>query len=67
MKNVVCWCCENFILQEDVLKNKEKIIDGICLYKNSFCYSEGEVCQEFILRRGLHTNRNIPDICKKYK
>lgn len=62
MKEVVCWCCENY-----------KLVDlydtdwGFCVHKNSELSGYDRVCEEFIMRRGLYTKRTVPDYCRNYK
>lgn len=67
MQEVVCWCCEHFVLLNELEILGNKLTNGKCQYKNLKCYSENKVCEEFILRSGLHTKKIIPEICKNYK
>lgn len=64
MSEVLCWCCENFVLFHD--NPDEKDCDGICKYKKLICNAQSRVCEEFIMRSGLHTRKSIPSYCRNY-
>lgn len=64
MSEVLCWCCENFVLFYD--NSEEKNCDGICKYKKLICNAQSRVCEEFIMRSGLHTRKSIPSYCRNY-
>lgn len=64
MSEVLCWCCENFVLFDD--NPDEKDCDGICKYKKLICNAQSRVCEEFIMRSGLHTRKSIPSYCRNY-
>lgn len=60
MEEVLCWCCEYYTaFAED--------IDGICGLNSLFVSFEGDACENFLLKSGLHTNRTIPKYCNNYK
>lgn len=61
MAKVHCWCCDNFIMIEDPLILKYTTLYGICKQKCEPCYMHDKVCKFFTLRKGLHTERTIPD------
>jgi hypothetical protein len=63
MQEVVCWCCEYFILSEKLKSLNGKFINGKCEYHGLSCFSESKVCEEFQLRSGLHTTKITLDIC----
>ena len=59
-KEVECWCCKHFVL-------REKTETGGCINKWVVVPAHDRVCEDFELRDGLHTERTIPDYCKKCK
>ena len=61
MSEVLCWCCKYFVLLEE--HSYEKWY-GICENKNVIILAENKVCEEFILKSGLHTKKTIPDYCR---
>ena len=69
MLEVVCWCCQNFNSKEylEIELISGKLVNGICVLKNITCHSEDNVCEEFIIRKGLFIKRIIPSHCKFYK
>lgn len=62
MKEVECWCCENYKFLPD-----EETDNGFCILKNTRLSAYDKVCEEFIMMRGLYTRRPIPDYCINYK
>ncbi len=64
MNEVVCWCCEYFVLLENAKTHNEIFAAGKCKNKGVFCHSGDRVCEDFVLRKGLHTVRTIPTFCK---
>ena len=58
--NVVeCWCCAYFWQYDE----DERIY---CKLKNVDISLHDTVCADFLLNKGLHTGRTIPDYCKNY-
>ena len=61
MSEVLCWYCEYFLVNgEDGTRN------GTCLKIPMMLSPYNEVCEEFIMKKGLHTKRTIPEFCKNY-
>ena len=59
MKEMECWCCDSF-------RGKTSVVDGYCIkLKKDICGLD-RVCKNFILNKGFHTNRIIPDYCVNY-
>lgn len=57
---VECWCCKYYWpYDEDNDKH--------CVLKDIEVSPYAAVCEDFELRDGLHTDRTIPDYCKKRK
>ena len=63
MEEVRCWCCEHFILEDDFSKMTD--VYGICKIKNEGFFMHNKVCEFFVLRKGLHTQKIIPDYVVK--
>lgn len=61
MECVVCWCCGHY---EPVFKDTIEL--GLCIPCKKVVSAFDNVCEEFVLRKGLHTRREIPDYCKNY-
>ena len=62
MNVVLCWCCDYFIAPfEDTTEI------GVCKLNKKIICSRDKVCEEFIIHRGLHTEREIPEYCKNRK
>ncbi len=55
--DMLCWCCEHFVLYED----EERDVDylGVCKMKDKKCSPDEKVCKEFIIKSGLHTNLKL--------
>ena len=53
MSEVLCWYCENFVFFSD--NPDEKNCIGVCTYKKIICDAQSRVCEDFIMRSGLHT------------
>lgn len=64
---VVCWCCEYFDPKFEDPIEKEKMTGGVCTEKEMECLPYAKVCEDFLLRSGLHTRRSIPSYYKHYK
>ena len=67
MAEVVCWCCEHFAPRCEIYEGKEVIKSGVCGIKMIDISTENRVCEDFLLRSGLFTQRSIPSYCKNYK
>lgn len=67
MSEMKCWCCEHFILYENVEIIDGKLTNGKCIYKNVLRYANNTVCEDFIVRKGLYSKRTIPSHCKNYR
>lgn len=67
MSEVVCWCCEHFEPNYCDSSKRNVISGGFCKRFNANCLPEDSVCEEFLLRSGLHTSRTIPENCKLYE
>ena len=65
MKEVLCWCCEYFYLLTDAKVQGE--ISGECLKKKEIVNGSDRVCEQFLIKSGLHTARVIPEYCLNYK
>ena len=63
MKEIVCWCCEHYRVY---LKEGDMDL-GICLLHNKELPTENRVCEDFILKFGVYTKREIPSYCKHYQ
>ena len=59
-KVVECWCCKHFTLRD----NHDT---GACALKWKIVPAHDKVCEDFVMLKGLYTNRTIPDYCKNYK
>lgn len=64
MSEVLCWYCENFVFFSD--NPDEKNCIGVCTYKKIICDAQSRVCEDFIMRSGLHTKKSIPGYCRNY-
>ena len=64
MPNVVCWCCQHYKTDAET---EPDLRIGMCLQKIRVCLAFSEVCQDFLLTKGLYTKRIIPDHCKNYR
>jgi len=62
-KFVECWHCEHYVWFS--LSNDNSF--AICDVKNSCVFANNKVCEQFLLGKGVHTNRDIPDYCIHYK
>ncbi|MBQ8868785.1 MAG: hypothetical protein IJ027_03590 [Oscillospiraceae bacterium] len=62
MKYVLCYCCDKY---EVVFEDTNEL--GLCRPCKKVVSAYDEVCKELIMRRGFHTEREIPDYCKNYK
>ena len=67
MEYVKCWCCEHYDIFDEKALSMPEFYAAICNITDTLAYAQSDVCPEFILRQGLHTNRLIPDYCKNYK
>lgn len=64
MNNFVeCWHCEHYVWFSVDRNN----LFAICDVKNSCVIACEKVCEQFILAKGIHTKRDIPDYCIHYK
>ncbi len=61
MGEVLCWCCENYHVVYEHTTEK-----GLCMLREKIVLGNDSVCDEFIMRKGLYTKREIPDYCKNY-
>jgi len=61
-KRVVCGYCEHYLWFSCDKKNQI----AVCEVKGRVVSGYSEVCEEFIIHRGVHTTRKIPDYCKRY-
>ncbi len=61
MKDVECWCCENYKLFID-----ESTDNGFCILHGTRLSAYDVVCKFFIKRCGLYTKRSIPEYCINY-
>jgi len=66
MAEVVCWCCEHYIQFENPKTIENLFIDGRCSLLGICRREDNAVCEEFIMRSGLYTKREIPKYCKNY-
>ncbi|MBE6750107.1 MAG: hypothetical protein E7560_02970 [Ruminococcaceae bacterium] len=64
---VVCWCCEYFFPEFGDPINKGKMTGSMCSKREASRLPSDNVCEEFLLRSGLHTRKSIPSYCKHYK
>ena len=64
MAEVRCWCCKHFVMIENLSMLRCTDLYGICKHKNKPCYLQSKVCNFFVLRQGLYTNKTIPKIPK---
>ena len=60
MSEVRCWCCEYYILIDNPYVLHFDNLYGICKRKRELCYMHNKICDFFVLRQGLHTNKAIP-------
>ncbi|MBO5105483.1 MAG: hypothetical protein J6C29_01145 [Clostridia bacterium] len=65
MPYMLCWCCEYFVFSKEIQTDKETEFYGICKKNGEICFSQACVCEDFILKSGLHTTRIIPDFYNK--
>ena len=63
MAEVVCGNCDHYLYYKEE-ENNEVVLCDFCGKRVS---AYNPVCEEFVLMRGLHTVRTIPDYCKHYK
>ncbi len=61
MREVTCSACNNY----DVIYENTTDI-GFCLLWRKRVLDLDRVCEEFVIRKGLHTKREIPKYCKNY-
>ena len=62
MDFVLCYCCDHYdVVFEDTTEL------GLCKPCKKIASAYDDVCEQFIMRRGLYTKRAIPDYCKNYK
>ena len=62
MDYVLCYCCKNYqLVFEDTTEQ------GLCKMRKSVISAYDKVCNEFVMRKGLYTKRQIPDYCKNNK
>ena len=67
MEYVKCWCCENYNIFDEKTLNIPEYVAAVCDLTDSIVYAQNNVCAEFKLKQGLHTDRLIPDYCKNYR
>lgn len=61
MREVTCSACDNYcVVYEDITDL------GLCLIRKKKVLDLDKVREDFIIRRGLHTKREIPSYCKNY-
>ena len=61
MREVTCSACNNY----DVIYEHTTDM-GFCLLRKGIVLDLDRVCEEFVIRKGLHTKREIPAHCKNY-
>ena len=54
MKEVLCWCCHYFIPAKKMKIINGNFINGKCKYNRLPRFSGDKICENFILRDGLH-------------
>ena len=63
MAEVICGNCDHYLYYKEKESNEEALCE-ICGRRVSVYDT---VCEEFIIMKGLHTRRTIPEYCKHYK
>lgn len=63
MAEVVCGNCNHYLYY----KEKESYEEALCYFCGKRVSINNTVCGEFIIMRGMHTRRTIPEYCKHYK
>lgn len=67
MKEVICGYCKFFRgTKQELRGNHYYLTTGNCKLKDCEVDVEAKVCEEYIMMKGLYTNRIIPDYCKNY-
>ena len=61
-KTVECWHCENYVWFSVESNN----LLAVCKIRNECVLACGEVCEQFVLRKGIFTEREVPDYCINY-
>ena len=59
---VKCWHCGHYIWFSDDSEN----LSAICDIKKRRVECSEDVCKEFVLGKGIHAKRNVPDYCVHY-
>ena len=60
---VKCWHCEHYIWFSQDDENRF----ATCDIKKIRVFSMDAVCRCFLIKRGVHTKKKIPDYCVNYK
>ena len=63
-REVLCWCCEHYLY---FLNKDNDNLTAFCGVKENCVSANNKVCKEFVKRKGLYTERKIPDYCKNHK
>ncbi len=64
MKYVECWHCECYDYLSEKTANVPESVAGLCTQKDEIVPAHNTVCEEFLLRQGLYTDKEIPEYCK---
>ena len=65
MKEVMCSQCEYFVVDYiDENMQNNIIVRGECVKKHDIVSVTDKVCEEFLLAKGVYTQKIIPDYCK---
>ena len=63
MAEVLCGNCDHYLYY----KEKESNEVALCDFCGRRVSAYDTVCEEFVIMKGLHTVRTIPNYCKHYK
>lgn len=63
MPEVICGNCDHYLYYKEEVSNEE----ALCDFYGRRVSAYSPVCEEFVIMRGLHTRRTIPEYCKYYK
>ncbi len=63
---VKCWCCAYYDVMNEKLIGIPETVAGFCTLSDSIVRTHDEVCPDFLLNSGLHTEKSIPDYCINY-
>ena len=60
---VECWHCDHYIWFSTDSNN----LLALCDIKKCRVFAGKKVCEQFVLGKGIHTKRDIPDYCIHYQ